>query len=295
MTTLDAIWDRLPAFRAVAETEHLPTAAKRMHVTPPALSRSVRLLEEALGQPIFDRVGRRLVLNQAGICLLDAVVEASTRLEVGLAALEEPLGGPLRVSAVGVLTNHFVLPALLQMGVDHPNLSPELALHGTADANDRLARGRLDLAFYYESLTDPRIALERLGSTGAAVYCGRAHPLFGEEARQEQVLNYPFSVPRSGDAGRVLDGWPDELPRHVGLRITTLASNERVALSGRFLTVLPRVVAEPHLKSGHLWCLDAVTLDPIPVYAAWKRGHSVRPAARSLIDAVAAALDPSEA
>ena len=44
---VERIWNWLPAFRAVAETEHLPTASDLLHVTPSALSRTIRLLEQA--------------------------------------------------------------------------------------------------------------------------------------------------------------------------------------------------------------------------------------------------------
>src|SRR5690554_4873240 len=79
--SLATIWNWLPAFRAVAESEHLPTAAARLHVSAPALSRTVRLLEEHLEVELFNRVGRRLVLNSAGEQLLSAVQEAMGGLD----------------------------------------------------------------------------------------------------------------------------------------------------------------------------------------------------------------------
>ncbi|MHC4078781.1 MAG: helix-turn-helix domain-containing protein, partial [Planctomycetota bacterium] len=64
---LAQLWNWLPAFRAVGETQHLPTASRALSVTAPALSRAVRLLERDVGQPLFRRIGRRIELNEAGV------------------------------------------------------------------------------------------------------------------------------------------------------------------------------------------------------------------------------------
>src|SRR5688500_10075226 len=94
------VWNWLPAFRAVAETEHLPTASDMLHVTPSALSRSIKQLEEELGQPLFRRVGRRLELSPAGEELLHALRDSMSRLDRGLsAASTSQFIGPVRISA----------------------------------------------------------------------------------------------------------------------------------------------------------------------------------------------------
>jgi DNA-binding transcriptional LysR family regulator len=278
------VWARLPAFRAIAECEHLPTAARMVHVTPPALSRTLRLLETSLGQPLFHRTGKRLVLNESGQALLEAVADAMQQVDTALQELEPgPPAGPIRIGTLGVLTDHVVLPALLKMVEDHPALEPQLVTALTSRANDLLAQGRLQIAFYYEALTDPRVTVRRVGETGAGVYCGTRHPLFaGPEPSLEDVLAWPFSVPQSGDSGRVMDGWPVDLPRRVAFQITSLSSNEAIALSGSFLTVLPDLVGRPHTASGRLRRLGAVSLPGIPIFSAWRAGEPTRTAAAVL-------------
>jgi len=78
------VWRWLPAFQAVASTQHLPTAAERMLVTVSALSRTIKHLEEQLGEPVFERVGRRLSLNERGRTLLEATEVAMRAVESGL-------------------------------------------------------------------------------------------------------------------------------------------------------------------------------------------------------------------
>jgi DNA-binding transcriptional LysR family regulator len=76
---IHCVWPYLPAFLAVAETQHLRRAARELHVSPSALSRSIRLLEERIGHPLFERHGRKLQLTAVGHHILE-IVRESVRL-----------------------------------------------------------------------------------------------------------------------------------------------------------------------------------------------------------------------
>ena len=58
-------------FKAIAESESLTKAAQSLHISQPALSKSLSALEKELGRPLFNRVGGRLYLNADGRLLLD--------------------------------------------------------------------------------------------------------------------------------------------------------------------------------------------------------------------------------
>ena len=282
------LWNRLPVFKVVAETEHLPTASERLHITAPAISRTIKLLEEELGQPVFRRVGRNLALNAAGKQLLQSLGGAIASLESTLMEMDsDPLAGPVRIATIGVLTDYFVLPAVLELKDDHPEMQPGLLLHGTREANDLLARGQLDVAFYYQAATDERLNIDLIGHTTAGVYCGAQHPLFARKrVRLDDLLAHPFSVPQSGVTGQAMDGWPVDVPRQVGLRITMLYTNLHVCQSGRFLTVLPDVVASPEVEAGRLRRLPFDGIESITVYAARRLSDGPRTAADAVIEAV---------
>lgn len=286
-------WNWLPVFLEIAETGSVVRASRRLAVTPAAVSRTLRLLEDAVGEPLFNRVGRALALNTSGAALRDAVRAAQRAIDGGLAdALgDAAFGGPLRVASLGVLTDHFVVPAVIDLVRAHPTLVPEHLNLGTADANGLLSRGQLDVAFYYEEVTAQHVLVTRIGRTPASVFCGRAHPLFRRRrVTRADVLAHPFSVPQIGDSGRVMDGWPPDIPRRVGMRITVLRSNLHVALSGALLTVLPDVTAAPHVARGELRRLGAITLPPIDVFAARHESATERGAVVTLIRAVEARL-----
>jgi len=282
------LWNRLPVFKTVAQTEHLPTASKMLHITAPAISRTIRLLEDEIGQPLFRREGRNLQLNAAGRRLLNAVSQVMESLDGTLMELaSDPMEGPIRISTIGVITDSFVLPAVMELNQEYPSLKPNLLLKGTSDANDLLARGHLDVAFYYEGLTDERLNIEHLGNIGAGIYCGEGHPLFDANVQSlEEVLEFPFSIPQEGDNGQVQDGWPVEVHREIGMRITLLTSNLEVALSGRFVTVLPDVIAREYVESGRLKRFPFEVLDPIPVYGAHRKADVPASAARKVLEYV---------
>jgi len=108
----------LPAFRAVARLANLRAAAEELHLTHSAVSQQIKLLEEQLGFELFDRPGRRIVLNSAGEALLrsiepalenwaplcalrDWLLEELAKSERGLRMLEASKAAPSR-GTIGV-------------------------------------------------------------------------------------------------------------------------------------------------------------------------------------------------
>jgi DNA-binding transcriptional LysR family regulator len=264
------IWPWIPAFRVVAETEHLPTAAQRLHVSPSALSRTVKLVEDALGEELFVRSSRRIVLNAAGQRLLQAIRRSMTSLEHAMhTVLEHDFSGEYKVTSLGVLTDYFVLPALLEMRERRPAVIPCLSTLLSREANRQLANGQIEVAFYYDATSMEGVVCRKIGSLANSVFCGKGHPLFGKKGVALTDLgDHPFSVAAIGDRGTPMDGWPVEAKRKIGFQILMLSTNFRVALSGRMVCVLPDVVAHDECKAGRLWRLDP---DPVPdtdVFAA---------------------------
>src|SRR6478609_4475536 len=102
----------LTAFRAVAELENLRAAAEALHLTHSAVSQQIRGLEEQLGFALFDRRGRRVVLNAAGQALLRSVQSALALLEDGVqAAAAAAAGGAaqrLRVTVLPSFANRWL-------------------------------------------------------------------------------------------------------------------------------------------------------------------------------------------
>ena len=242
------IWNWLPAFRAVAEAEHLPTASEALYVTPSALSRTIKLLEREVGRPLFRRVGRRIQLNAAGESLLARVRDAMRLAHHGvLEACDETLVGPLRVFSGGLITPLHVEPALERMRKDYPELTAYLRSVLRDGIIEDLLRGRIDVAFQSEPVAHPRITTTYLGEAGNGVYCGPGHPLHRKRrVTIEQILEHAFAAPVPDADGSTSDGWPARLQRRVGLYADHMAVGIRACQRGRLLSVLPDAIGAEH-------------------------------------------------
>ena len=172
------LWDWLPAFRAVAETEHLPTAALAMRVAPSALSRAVGLLEDAVGHLLFDRTGRRLVLNDRGALLLEAVRDAMRGVHSALEFIDEDLYvGPARVS-VPLQWLRFLIPSTADDLASHyPRLVLEAVTLTPSDVPIALRQGVIDVGVLEVAAPSDELVCELVRECSLGVYASNRHPL----------------------------------------------------------------------------------------------------------------------
>jgi DNA-binding transcriptional LysR family regulator len=261
---LQQLWNWLPAFRAVAEPEHLPTAAQQLFITPPALSRTIKQLESELGHPLFDRVGRRLRLNAAGQKLLLAVRDAMRRLDDAVQAISgQTLQGPIRLAAPMPFLSLLVLPVVESLTTEHPGIIPQLSSVSAEAGNTRLLNGELDLVLVDDPVPSPHLLIERISGIGYGVYCGPGHPLWeAETVTAQQLSEHPFAAPPEG-----YDHWPAHLPRQVTLVLSHLQLGVEACANGRYLAVLPELVARHNRRKSALRRLPFEAFEHTALYA----------------------------
>jgi LysR family transcriptional regulator, glycine cleavage system transcriptional activator len=119
----------LPVFRVVARLANLRAAAEELHLTHSALSQQIKLLEQQIGFTLFDRRGRRLVLNAAGEALLRAVEPALTQLDDGVRAAAAASGNEaqrIRITLLPSFAQRWLLPRMGRWRERHPDIGIEL-------------------------------------------------------------------------------------------------------------------------------------------------------------------------
>ena len=136
----------LPAFEAAARLGSFLAAAEALHLTPSAISHRIKQLEEHLGQPLFERRHRAVVLTAAGRRYLAVVREALLRLDEASAVLRAPRRERLRISAAPALGSKWLVARVAEYQQGHPDLEFTL---GTATGLGPLLNGEADIGLRY--------------------------------------------------------------------------------------------------------------------------------------------------
>lgn len=137
---LHASLQQLRLFEATARLMSITRAAEEKHLTQPAVSIQMKKLEESVGMPLFETVGRKLHLTVAGHELYDAcrdVLERLADLDASLADLQGEVAGP--VNLVVVSSAKYFLPYLLGNFIKrYPKVEPRLRVTNRARLLERL-------------------------------------------------------------------------------------------------------------------------------------------------------------
>jgi DNA-binding transcriptional LysR family regulator len=176
------LWNWLPGFRGVAEHESVHKAAHTLGISPSALSRTVKLLESAIGASLFVRDNNRLELTALGAELLTITRNMMRQVDDCLAREEARRGGegPLFVGATSEVAAAVVARTLAAHAL---GTTPFHVLRIDEDgAVDELLRGNVDLVVAGATPRTAEIVVERLGEARFGIYAAQGHPPAALEA-----------------------------------------------------------------------------------------------------------------
>ena len=250
----------LRVFTVVARHDSLYAAGEELHLTPSAVSKALRRLEEELGLPLFDRSTRQLVLNERGLLLLDrarTLLDLAEQARIDLqgerAAMDCRIGGP----AVLLWRHGDGLAAGLQ---SYPAARLHLRPLFEGEALTALARGELHAALVTQEALDsphwsPQWEASDLGELALSVIAASRHPLARKGRKPVQavdVLEHSFASPARSlfcglARGSRSDGWRDDLlPRTIRYWADDLQVLLGFVREGRALAYLPDFAAGEH-------------------------------------------------
>ena len=144
--------DLMRGFLAVAEAGSVTAAADRLGRTQSAVSMQIRRLEEALGQPLFERQSRGVALTEGGVRLLPYARRVTELLEeAGHALQERPLAGHVRVGIPEEYGERLLPAALAAFAERHPGVDVTVRVDFSTPQLAALKAGQIDLAVTFAS------------------------------------------------------------------------------------------------------------------------------------------------
>lgn len=254
--------EQLRIFVAVAEREHVTRAAEALNLTQSATSAAVAALENRYQARLFDRVGRRIVLTDAGRIFLTearAVLARAEAAEIVLADLAGLKRGSLKLAGSQTVANYWLPSLAHSFRRDYPGIELGMVIANTEAVATMIHDGSADLGFVEGDVDDPALAVEPVGEDELLLVTALDHPWIAKppsSARDLRGARWIFREPGSGTRSNFeavlssLGVTPGSLD--IALELPSNESVRSAVEAGAGVAVMSRLVAEGALKAGSL-------------------------------------------
>ena len=251
---------QLRYFLEVARELSFTRAAGNLGISPPAVSRSVALLERSLKRRLLSRTRRRVALTTDGELLkarAEGVFDQLERAELELAGGSAAGPSFLKIGSREMITDYMLPRALLEFRSQWPGTRFGLYELDPAGMADALKKDQIDFGFYYFDVPDPALEVAKLGVLPSHIYAStKLLPRGRPPRRFKDVLALPFIAPRyfkSDPSAPSLDGFPDHLhKRDIRYEGEFLETHRRFVLDGVAAAVLPDLVMREAFERGRV-------------------------------------------
>ncbi|HEY2755729.1 MAG TPA: LysR family transcriptional regulator [Pseudolabrys sp.] len=290
--------EQLRIFVAVAERQHVTQAARALNLAQSAASHAIASLEDQHDIKLFDRVGRRIELTEAGRVFLAEAKAVLARAEAAELALSEFGGlkrGTLSVQASQTISGYWLPRHLAAFRRAHPQVRIHLTIGNTEQAAAAVEAGASEVGFVEGTVENENFVVTPVARDQLIVVTAPDHPWAGlarltaaDLLEGDWVLREPGSGTRSVFEGAVSKQGLD--PRALRIQLE-LPSNEAVRAAveaGLGATAISASVAAPSIESGLLQQVN-FRLPERRFYALRHRDRYRSRAAEALLAMVSAA------
>jgi LysR family cyn operon transcriptional activator len=284
-------------FLAVADALHFTKAAESVHVSQPALSAQIKQLEEEMGTPLFDRVGRRIHLTRAGRIFQDHARRVLHEIEAARVAIDEMEGlqpGTLVIGALQTVNASLIPEIVARFSDAHPGIVLKVEELSGPDIEEGVTGGRLDTGIGFLPPVSGKLEAELLFEDDLVLIAPPRHRLTKRrrvatrDLRREPLvlLSTAFYARRLLDDSFQAAG----VTPMVAVEMNSIEVILATVQKGTLATVLPRL----SLGKNQATQLKAIALtNPTTrrqVGLLWRKGSYRNGAARVLVDQVKAVV-----
>ncbi|WP_270172464.1 LysR family transcriptional regulator [Paenibacillus sp. SYP-B4298] len=190
---------QLRYFMAVCEEMHFTKAADKIGISQPTLSQQIRALEDELNIPLFDRLGKRIALTEAGKLLLHYSTQIERNLQnaqEAIAELRQMQRGVLRIAVLPSDLDYRITELLTTYHREYPSI--KLQVIASVEIVQQVLDNEVDLGISLEGEPDERLVSIPLCREDYVLVVSEGHPLYGrqqpimlEELRTLPTIMYP--------------------------------------------------------------------------------------------------------
>lgn len=266
----------LRIFEAVARHGSISRAAAELHLTQPAVSMQMKQLEEQIGVPLLEQLGRRLVLTEAGRVLQVHARDMANRMAELNAAMEQFRGlerGLLRLAVVST-ANYFLVALIAEFTARHPGVRLSLQVANRDAVLQALADSSTDLAIIGRPPDQGDLVAQRFKDNPLVVIAAPGHPLVGAGpvslqrlAEETLVVREPGSGTRAAAERHFA---AHGLTIRAGCELGTNEAIKQAVRAGLGLAIVSAQTIELELQAG---CLAVVAVEGFPIVRQWYVVH----------------------
>jgi len=282
---------QLRLFEATARLGTFTRAAQELHMAQPTASVQIRKLSETVGVPLFEQVGKRLYLTDAGRRLHESckeVFRAFTTLDESLAGMRALDSGRLRlaVSTTGICFAPRLLGAFVGL---HPGVETSMQAHNRQTLVNRLANNEDDLYLFADAPEMEDVVAQELLPNPLVVLARDDHPLASDKNIPFECLaREPFLIREEGSGARRITmrlfGERGLAPK-IRMELPTNEAIKEAILAGLGVTIMSRHTFGLDPESSRYVCLD---VEGFPLenhwYLVYPQGKQLSPVARAFLD-----------
>jgi LysR family transcriptional regulator, low CO2-responsive transcriptional regulator len=267
---------QLKVFESVARHLSFTRAAEELHLTQPAVSTQVKGLEGHAGLPLFEQLGRKIYLTQAGAEMLHhsrAIIQQFREAEEAMQQLKGIAGGKLNVAVISA-GDYFFPRLLAEFARRHPGMILNLTVHNRAELLHQLADNLTDLAIMVRPPEDMDTVNEPFAPHPYVIVAAAGHPLAGKKRIPLAVLACePFLAREKGSDTRAsmargFAGWLAKL--NIAMELKSTETIKQAVIAGMGIAFLSAHTVTLERQVGSLVVLD---VQGFPLMLNWYVVH----------------------
>ena len=255
------LW-QLEVFMAVAEEKSFSRTGQRIGRTQPAISSAIKLLEEELSEPLFDRLGKSIKLTGAGELLTDYAKRLLRLRGEALEAMGELRGlsrGTLRLGANETTCLYLLPEVLASFKRAYPQVQVDIQRAITRAITEKVVDGSLDFGIVTLPINNPALEAITIHQDDMALIVSPSHRLAARRSvRMTELASEPFILHKIGTTTRerlvkhFIDGG---VKMKVTMELASIETIKRFVSIGMGISIAPRLCIEKEIKEGSLRAL----------------------------------------